>query len=124
MGGYWPQREVCGQETGVGHRTILIGEATAIEIGGAERERQIGAVVIVRLVRPCPRQSEVLGGPSAVGEGDVAGASLVRVLLMFVVRSSRVSVVGDGDGGCFTVRHRGRGHKGRKRKEEGGEAEG
>lgn len=85
MGGHGAQRKVCGHVTGFGYRTVLVREPTAVDIGGAEREGKISTRVIMRLVRPCPGESEVLVAIAAyaIGEGDVW--RVVRLLLVVVV---------------------------------------
>ena len=77
------EREVRGHVARLGHRTVLIREATAAEVGGAEREREIGAGVIVGLMRARTGEGEVVvvaGGGGALGEGNV------RLVLFFAVR--------------------------------------
>ena len=83
MGRNRTQRKVCRHVTRFGNRTVLVREPTAVEIGGAEREREIGAGVIVGLMRARTGEGEVVvvaGGGGALGEGNV------RLVLFFAVR--------------------------------------
>ena len=114
MGRNRTEREVGGEITSLGDRTVLVREASAVHVGGSEREGEIGSGVIVRFVCPCAGEGEVLVAfaADALGEGDVRMAGLVVVvvvmfvLVFVVVRVRRgMGLIGDGDCGRFALRH-------------------